>query len=80
MTPREVQLTVQAASARRLDRYDELVVAAWQGALWGRVAKNDFPKLEKVLARRRPSRRLSLEQDVKRFERFFNRVPKGKAN
>ncbi len=81
MTPREVQLTIKAASDRRLDRYDEVVAAAWQGALWGRVAQKDFPKLERVLSRRRPSRRRTLDEDVARFERFFKRVaPRGKAN
>ncbi len=82
MTPREVQLSIRAASERRLDHYDELVASAWQGALWGRVVQKDFPKLEKVLSRR-PHRRpqITLEQDVARWERFFARaVPRGKAN
>jgi hypothetical protein len=83
MTPREVQLTIRAASQRRIDRFDELTVAAWQGALWGRVKAEKFPKLQDVLARGRRGRRkpLTLEQDVARWRAFFNSAsPRGKAN
>lgn len=74
MTPREIQLTMKAASEARLDRYDEGVVAAWQGALWGRTDKKHFPKLKDVLARRRRrKKKLTLEQDIARFESFFRR-------
>lgn len=82
MTPREVQLTIKAESDRRRDRYDDLVAAAWQQALWTRVDHTKFPKLQDVLAprgRRRAPR--TLEQDVARWQRFFHTaVPRKKAN
>lgn len=69
-----------AASERRLDRYDELVAAAYQGALWGHYNPKKLPKLGDVLARRRKRRgQLTLEQDIARWQTFFGRV-KGKAN
>ena len=81
MTPREIQLTMKAASERRFDRYDELAVAHWQGALWGRTDKKHFPKMKDVLARRRRRQpRRTLEQDIARFESFFRRNPRGRTH
>jgi hypothetical protein len=84
MTPREVQLSIKAASERRLDHYDELVAAAWQGALWARVDAKRFPKIEKVLTRRHQRRRpMTAEEDIARWERFFrssDRQRGGRAN
>ena len=79
----EWQLTIRAASQQHLDRFDELTAAAWQGALWGRIEAKKFPSLRDALARRRRRRRkpLTLEQDVTRWQAFFNSaVPKEKAN
>jgi len=82
MTPREVQISIRAASDRRLDRYDELMAAAYQGAMWGRMDAKKIPKLRDVLSRSRRGRRaLTLDQDVARWRAFFRTaVPKGKAN
>lgn len=80
MTPREVQLSIRAASELRLDRMDELILAAWQGARWGRAKR--MPDLKDALTvRRRVKRRpKTLEEDVRRWETFFRRVSAGKAN
>lgn len=81
MTPREVQLTIKAASTQRLDRYDELTAAAWQGALWGRIAPKKFPKLRDVLSQRQRRRvPMTLEQDVARWQAFFGSMPKGRTH
>lgn len=75
LTPREVQLTIRAAGERRYDRLDELMYAAWHGALWGGVQRvKRLPELKETLARRRPARRrqrLTLEQDVARWQAWF---------
>lgn len=77
LTPREVQLQIRAAGERRLDLYDDAVVAAWQEALWSQIGPKKMPELDRVLARRKKRRRrLTLEQDIARWEAFFARAPK----
>ncbi len=80
MTPREVQLSIRAASERRLDRMDELILAAWRGALWARVKRMPDLKDALTVRKRRKSKPKSLEEDVRRWERFFARVGKERAN
>ena len=78
MTPREVMLAQRAATRRRFDALDDLTWAAWHTAVWHHVEK--MPPFEDVMpsrALRRPAR-LTVEQDIARFERFFARA--GKAN
>lgn len=80
MTPREVQLHIRAASENRFDRYDELVAAAWQGALWSQIGPKRMPKLDKVLATRpRRKRKRTFEEEIRRWEIFFGAV-KDRAN
>lgn len=79
---------IVSTSEARLDRYDELVAAAWQGALWGRIKPDKFPKLEKVLARRRPQPGPdgSLNATIATWDRWFaagkrrEKADKKKAN
>jgi len=82
MTPREVLLVLRAASERRLDGLDELLIAAWHGALWGGVQRvKKLPDLKDALSRRRAkSRPRTLEEDIRRWEIFFRSVKPEKAN
>lgn len=76
---REIQVTMRAEAERRLDRYDELALAAWIGADLERHKR--LPKPERVLAKRLAKRRaMTMEQDIARMERFFRSVSKGKPN
>jgi len=82
MTPREVQLSIRAASEIRLDRLDELTYAAWHGALWGGVQRaKKLPDLKDALAvRQRRGKPRSFEAEIRRWEIFFTSAPSGKGN
>lgn len=78
MTPREVLVVMRSSVDRRFDFLDDLTWAAWHAALWGRVEK--FPKLDDELPSRQRNRsrqKLTVEQDIARWEAFFRG---GKAN
>mgnify|MGYP000857508090 CR=1 FL=1 len=75
MTPREVQMTIRAASERQFDRLDSLVYAVWHGALWGHAdgRKLKMPDLIDAYPKRRrrgvrPPR--TVEANVARWERW----------
>lgn len=84
MTPREVQLSIRAASEMRLDRIDELTYAAWHGALWGGVQRvKKLPPLQDALAkrdRRRGQKPRTIDEDIRRWETFFRASRKERAN
>lgn len=83
MTPREVQLSIRAASEMRLDRIDELTYAAWHGALWGGVQRvKKLPPLKDALAvrGRRRKRPKTVDEDIRRWETFFRAAQKERAN
>lgn len=79
MTPREVMLAQRAATKRRFDVLDDLTWAAWHTAVWQRA--KEMPDFDRDIlpskALDRPVR-LTVEQDIARFERFFAKI--GKAN
>ncbi len=67
-----MQLYIRSARERRLDLYDDAIVAAWQEALWSQIGPKKMPELGKALANRRHARRkLTLDQDIARWEAFF---------
>jgi hypothetical protein len=59
---------------------DELILAAWRGALWARVKK--MPDLQDALTtrRRRKSKPKTLDEDVRRWQIFFAAAGKERAN
>lgn len=80
LTPREVQLVMRASSGRRMDAIDEQITGAWHAALWGGVQRvRKLPELRDVIGRRRrvsKRRRMTLEEDVRRWEIFFKSATK----
>lgn len=77
LTPREAQLHIRAFVESSTDRQDQRVASAWQGALWSQVGPRNMPKLDRVLSRRRRRRsgRLTVEQEVARWERWAKAGP-----
>jgi hypothetical protein len=79
-----VQLSIRAASERRLDRLDELVYAAWHGALWGHaeITTRRMPELADTFMRRGRAkpRRLTLEAEIARWDRWAKAGEWRKAN
>ncbi len=74
---------MRAASDRRLDALDELITAAWHGALWGGVQRvKKLPDLKDALVKRRriEAKQGTLEEDVRRWEIFFRQTGFSKAN
>lgn len=82
LTPREVQLSIRAASERRLDRLDEEIAGAWHAALWGGVQRvKKLPDLKDALARRKREKKpRTFDAEIKRWEMFFRSAGHGKAN
>jgi hypothetical protein len=80
MTPREVLLSIRATSEQRLDRYDELVAAAWQGALWGHMKATKMPDLKDVLAKRQRSKPRTLAGEIARWDRWAKLGPSARKD
>jgi hypothetical protein len=55
-------------------------VTAWQASQWSQIPPKKLPDLQKVLARRRPRRRhrLTMEEDIARWESFFGKAGKAR--
>lgn len=73
MTPREVALTIRVEGERRFDRLDDLVYAAWHGALWSHadISIKRMPELREayVIRKKRPQP-ASMAQEVARWMRW----------